>query len=142
VREVLERLLSLVPPHLPVILDSDYKPSYQSIGRRLFGPRFVGRRHDASLRRDRSNPLFPINHKNARLRHFLSRLRRRSWCVSKTAAHLQLHLDIAAVFVNYARGITNRTRTTPAEALGVAPVRYRIEEILAWRQGIAASRAG
>jgi transposase-like protein len=132
VRSVLEKLLPVVPG--PVVIDSDHKPSYQWIGRRLFGERFFGIRHDAKRRRDKANPLFPINHTNARVRHFLSRLRRRSWCVSKKGARLACHLDIATVWVNYARGITNRTKTTPAEALRVVPKRYRIEEILSWQQ--------
>jgi hypothetical protein len=80
--------------------------------------------------------LFPINHTNARLRHFLSRLRRRSWCVSKDRVPLAGHLDIAALWINYARGITNRTATTPAQALGVVPRAYRVEELLAWRQDL------
>jgi hypothetical protein len=101
-----------------------------------FVTRFVGRTHDAKRRRDETNPLFPINHTNARLRHFLSRLRRRSWCVSKKAARLKDHLDIATVWINYVRGITNRTRTTPAVALGVAPRKYRFEGILAWKQDL------
>jgi hypothetical protein len=129
---VLETLVGVVPG--AVVLDSDHKPSYQSIGRSLFGSWFVGRQHDAKRRRDEANPLFPINHTGARLRHFLSRLRRRSWCVSKKASMLACHLDIAMVWANYARGITNKTRTTPAQALHVAPRRYRIEEILSWRQ--------
>jgi hypothetical protein len=140
VRAVLEHLLPVVPRHLPVVLDSDHKLSYPRIAAQLFGPRFLARRHDAKRRRDTANPLFPINHTNARLRHFLSRLRRRTWCVSKKGARLGLHLSIATVFVNYARGITNRTRTTPAEALGVAARRYRVEEILAWRQDPIAQR--
>jgi hypothetical protein len=119
-----------------VILDSDRKPSYQTIGRQLFEERFVGRTHDARRRRDKKNPLFPINHMNARMRHFQSRLRRRSWCVSKKAARLKDHLDMATVWINYVRGITNRTKTTPAEALGVAPKKYRFEEILSWKQDL------
>ena len=131
VRSVLEKLLPIVPG--PIVLDSDHKPSYQTIGRSLFGRRFFGSQHDAKQRRDEKNPLFPINHTGARLRHFLSRMRRRSWCVSKRRSKLACHLDIAMVWTNYARGITNRTRTTPAQALHVAPKRYRIEEILSWR---------
>ena len=34
----------------------------------------------------------------------------------------------------YCRPITNRTGTTPAQALGLAPRRYREEEVLAWRE--------
>jgi hypothetical protein len=136
VRSVLKTLLPVVPPRIPVALDSDRKPSYQRIGKELFGDRFVGRTHDAKRRRDERNPLFPINHTNARLRYFLARLKRRTWCVSKKAECLAGHLSIATVWVNYARGITNKTKTTPAEALRVAPRRYRIEEILAWRQDL------
>jgi len=131
VQRVLSSLLTLVDGS--VVVESDHKPSYQQIGRRLFGERWVGRRHDAKRRRDRRNPLFPINHTNARLRHFLSRLRRRSWCVSKRAVRLKGHLDIAALWVNYVRGITNRTKTTPAQALGISRRGYSIEEVLAWR---------
>ncbi|OLD63492.1 MAG: hypothetical protein AUI47_08985 [Acidobacteria bacterium 13_1_40CM_2_68_5] len=46
----------------------------------------------------------------------------------------QGHLSIAALWSNFCRGITNRTRMTPAEALGIAPRGLRIEEVLAWRQ--------
>lgn len=117
-----------------VVLETDEKPLYGSLGRRLFGRRFVWRTQSASARRDRANPLFPINHTNARLRHFLSRLRRRSWCVSKTREDLQRHLEIAALWMNYCRGITNRTGTTPAQALGLAARSLRPEDVLAWRQ--------
>lgn len=134
VRAVLERLRSCVAPAGPVVLLSDHKPLYGRLGRRLFGKRFLWQTHPASARRDWKNPLFPINHTNARLRHFLSRLRRRSWCVSKRRPPLRQHLQIAALWMNYCRGITNRTDTTPAEALGLEPRRYREEEVLAWRE--------
>jgi len=88
----------------------------------------------AAARRDGGNPLFPINHTNARLRHFLARLRRRTWCVTKKRTWLQAHLHIAALWSNFCRGITNRTRTTPAQGLRLAPRRYRSEEVLGWRQ--------
>jgi hypothetical protein len=134
VRSVLTTLARLVPPHQPVVLQSDRKPLYPRLGRRILGTRFVAETFAATARRDRSNPLFPINHTNARLRHFLSRLRRRTWCVSKTRAGLEAHLRIATLWIDYVRGITNRTRVTPAQALGLAPRPYRIEETLAWRQ--------
>lgn len=134
VRSVLSRLATLVPPHAPVRLDTDCKPLYGHLGGRLFGRRFRWRAHSATARRDRGNPLFPINHTNARLRHFLARLRRRTWCVSKRRRDLQAHLTIAALWVNYCRGITNHTRATPAQALGIAPRPLRIEEVLAWNQ--------
>jgi transposase-like protein len=129
---VLERLR--VISRGPVVLHSDHKPLYEQVGRRLFGPRFVWAPHSPSARRDRRNPLFPINHTNARLRHFMARLRRRTWCVSKRRLCLQQHLNIAALWMNYCRPITNRTGTTPAQALGLASRAYREEEVLAWRE--------
>jgi hypothetical protein len=119
-----------------VVLRSDHKTLYGLLGRRIFGERFVWERHSATARRDRANPLFPINHTNARLRHFLARLRRRSWCISKTQEGLRRHLQIAALWMNWCRGITNRTRTTPGQALGLAFRAYREEELLAWREDI------
>ena len=133
VRAVLARLRQVTHAAPRIVLESDEKPLYGALGRRLLGPRFLWRTHAASARRDRRNPLFPINHTNARLRHFLARLRRRTWCVSKTRAALQAHLRIAALWINWCRGITNRTRVTPAQALGLAPRPFRPEELLAWR---------
>lgn len=134
VRAVLLRLRPCVASGRPVVLHSDRKPLYERLGRRLFGSRFTWVPHSASARRDRRNPLFPINHTNARLRHFLARLRRRSWCVSKRRLRLQQHLQIATLWVNYCRPITNRTGTTPAQSLGLAARRLREEEVLAWRE--------
>jgi hypothetical protein len=56
--------------------------------------------------------------------------------VSKRRKFLKAHLDIAAFWVNYSRGITNRTRTTPAQALGLLPRPYTPQELLAWRQDL------
>lgn len=134
VRRVLASLLPLADCSSTLVLDTDRKALYGRLGRELFGERFRWRTHSAWERRDRSNPLFPINHTNARLRHFLARLRRRSWCVSKRRSALQGHLAVAALWSNYCRGITNRTGTTPAQALGLAPRAYRAEEVLAWRE--------
>jgi len=134
VRRVLARLRQVTTPMAPVILESDEKPLYGQLGRRLFGGRLDWRTHSAADRRDRGNPLFPINHTNARLRHFMARLRRRSWCVSKRRGWLQAHLQVVALWLNYGRGITRHTRITPAQALGITPRLYRSEELLAWRQ--------
>jgi transposase-like protein len=134
VRRVLKALQPVVDSSSPVVLDSDHKPLYGRLGREIFGERFHWRRHSASERRDRANPLFPINHTHARLRHFLARLRRRSWCVTKRRSALEAHLSVAALWSNYCRGITNRTRTTPAQALGVVPRALRAEEVLGWRE--------
>lgn len=134
VRDVLGSLSAVISPHDRAVLESDQKPLYSALGRTIFGSRFDWRPYPASARRDRSNPLFPINHTNARLRHWLSRLRRRSWCVSKRGTALAAHLATAALWANYSRGITNRTRTTPAEALRLIERALRAEELVGWRQ--------
>lgn len=134
VRAVLSQLERVTRTARAIVINSDRKPLYGALGRSMFGRRFRWRTHSSRARRDRANPLFPINHTNARLRHFLSRLRRRTWCISKTEEALRGHLAVAALWSNYARGITCRTRTTPAQALGLAPRPFRAEELLAWRQ--------
>lgn len=134
VRAVLTQLHRAVGARQPVVIESDHKPLYGRLGQKVFPGRFIWNRHAAAARRDRGNALFPINHTNARLRHFLARLRRRTWCVSKRREALQWHLAIATLWSNYVRGITNRTRITAAQAVGVARRTYRPEEILAWRQ--------
>lgn len=118
----------------PIVLESDQKPRYRRLGRRRFRGRLVWNSHPADARRDRANPLFPINPTHARLRHDLARLRRRTWCVSQTRDRLQAHRAIAPRWANDCRGITNRTRTAPAPALGVTRRPYRAEEVLPWRQ--------
>jgi hypothetical protein len=136
VKAVFERLRRCTDSRESVMLHSDHKPLYGLLGRRVFGERFMWTKHAATARRDRANPLFPINHTNARLRHFLARLRRRSWCISKTQEGLRRHLQIAALWMNWCRGITNRTKTTPALALGLALRAYREEEVLGWREDL------
>jgi hypothetical protein len=134
VRAVLVRLSKMVEPRREVVLDSDHKPLYGKLGHAVFPGRFRWRQHSATARRDRANPLFPINHTNARLRHFLARLRRRTWCVTKRRDGLRAHLAIVTLWSNYVRGVTNRTRTTAAQAVGVTRRAFRPEEVLAWRQ--------
>lgn len=117
-----------------VKLDSDRKPSYGRIARRLLEHRLLHRTHDADAPRNRLNPLFPINHSNAMARYCLARLRRRSWCVTKRRVWLERTLDMYAGWLNYCRGITIRTPTSPAQALGLARRRLLISEWLSWRQ--------
>jgi len=117
-----------------VRLDSDRKPSYGRIGRRLLGQRLVHATHDATRRRDRANPLFPINHTNAMVRYGLARLRRRTWCISRRRGWLEWALHAWAGWFNFCRGITIKTTTSPAMALGLARRRLRLTEWLSWRQ--------
>lgn len=130
------RCLSLLGTHAtrPVVLESDRKPSYGRIGVRLLGCDFTHRTHDSRARRDYRNPLFPINHTNAMLRYCLARLKRRTWCVTRVRRWLQQALDMYAGWFNYCRGITNKTKVSPAQAMGLAERRLRTTEWLSWRQ--------
>ena len=118
----------------PVLLETDRKPSYQRIARRLFRRRLVHTTRDSRARRDRSNPLFPINHTNAMVRYCLARLKRRTWCVTKRRPWLTRALSVYASWFNYCRGITIKTNVTPAQAMGLASGRLIESEWLSWRQ--------
>jgi transposase-like protein len=118
----------------PVVLESDRKASYGRIGRRLLGARLVHRTHHSRARRDRANALFAINHTNAMLRYCLARLRRRTWCVSRNRRWLELALSMYTGWFNYCRGITIKTRVSPAQALGLARAKLAIADWLGWRQ--------
>ena len=118
----------------PVVLESDRKPSYGALCRRLLHKQVLHLTHDSRARRDRANPLFPINHTNAMLRYCLARLRRRSWCVTRVRAWLQHALDLYSAWFNYCRGITIKTRISPAQALGLASRKLKTTEWLSWRQ--------
>jgi hypothetical protein len=130
------RCLAVLSRHTDgsVQLESDRKPSYGRIGRRLLGPRLRHLTHDAARRRDRANPLFPINHTNAMARYCLARLRRRTWCVTRRRAWLEVALHAWAGWLNFCRGITITATTSPAAALGLARRRLRVAEWLSWRQ--------
>ena len=121
-------------PLVPVVVETDLKGTYPGILREHFGERLLHARTSSKLKRDYSNPLFPINHTLAMARDGISRLVRRSWAASKLRERLGWHAWIWAVWRNYVRGITNKAhRVTPAMAAGVARRRWRIAQLCAWR---------
>jgi len=116
------------------VLESDSKPAYGASLRRVLKGRVRAVRYSSRARRDRGNPLFPINHTLAMLRDGVSRLVRRTWAASKLRGKLELHLWIWACWRNYVRGITNRApHVTPAMAAGLERRPFRKDELLAWR---------
>ncbi|MGE3172199.1 MAG: hypothetical protein AB7O97_06185 [Planctomycetota bacterium] len=138
-RQVVERALGqlrrLVPTG-PVLLQTDEKPSYSVIARKLFGDRL---HHDQTPgRRTRStrNPLFAINHTLTMSRDNNGRLRRRSWLVSKCRHWLQRQLHLYVVYRNYVRRRFNRDPKayTPARMLELLPRELSPAEVLRWRQ--------
>jgi hypothetical protein len=136
-RVAVERCLGLLAPlvsgHFPVIF-TDRKRTYPGSLRRV-----LGRSHGhvctrSTLKRDRRNPLFPINHTLAQLRDGVSRLVRRTWAASKRAAWLERHLWIWVCWRNYVRDVTNKAPgVTPAMFLGVAHRPICREELLGAR---------
>jgi len=118
-----------------ILFETDEKTSYSShAGQAWPDKRIVHRTTNSKDPRTPWNPLFPINHTEARLRDLISRLRRESWLVSKKRERLDLHLQLHMTWLNYHRPRFNRDEQSPAELLGWTPRRLSEGEILGWRQ--------
>ena len=134
VRKSFRRMSQYLSTHTAVLLQSDLKTTYPLELRRAFPNRLLCHKVTSSkARRCYSNPLFPINHTLAMMRDGMSCLVRRSWAASKTKAGLARHCWIWIAWRNYVRGVTNRTRTTPAQALGVSPEALEVKDLYRWR---------
>ncbi len=130
----LQRMKAAHRPGVGISLESDRKTSYGKEFRRIAGTLpFSHRQVSSKKKRDKSNPLFPINHTLALMRDSISRLVRRTWAASKLRARLDLHFWIWACYRNYIRGITVLTETTPAQALGVQKRAWNRVDLLRWR---------
>ena len=115
-------------------METDRKGIYPQELTRVFGESgFVQRTTHSKARRDYRNPLFPINHTLAMMRDGLSCLVRRSWGAAKEIRGLQAHCWIWVAWRNYVRGITVKTRTTPAMAMGVQSQPQDWVDVFRWR---------
>jgi transposase-like protein len=56
-----------------------------------------------------------------------------SWAACKTLRGLERHAAIWWAYRNYVRGLTIKTKTTPAQAAGVCTRRWSQKELLRWR---------
>jgi hypothetical protein len=127
-------LADVRPKDKDVVVSSDFKPSYGGLLRKVLPGAHRHLRHSSKARRDRYNPLFPINHTLAMLRDGLSRLVRRSWGASKQRDWLERHAWIWIAYRNYIRGVTNRTpRKSPGQALGVIARQFSKNTLFEWR---------
>ena len=135
VRETLQGLASALGPDQSLNLTTDRKSSYRPLVGSLFASRFGSHaRVSSRQRRDRSNPLFPINHTLAMMRDGISRLVRRSWAASKLRERLREHLWLWVCYRNYVRGITVKApRVTPAMVAGLRSETVSVSELLRWR---------
>jgi transposase-like protein len=115
-------------------LQTDKKTSYNRLFKLSVGKEFASHQ-TVSGRAPRcyGSILFPINHTLAMMRDGISRLVRRSWCVSKLRSRLELHFWVWAVYRNYIRGVTVKTSTTPAQSIGVARSAWTKRQLTRWR---------
>lgn len=127
-------LNQLLAAEAPVIFQSDQKRTYPLECRRATrGRQFSHRTTNSRKRRDYRNLLFPINHTLAMMRDGMSCLVRRNWAACKTIRGLERHAAIWTANRNYVRGVTIKTKTTPAQAAGVCERRWSLKEVLRWR---------
>jgi transposase-like protein len=105
-RKLLAQVRSLTTGR--VLIRSDQNPRYPAAITEMF-PHAIhetvkGKRGcvtgQGELKQGRFDPLFPLNHTAAMLRANVNRLFRKTWCTSKKAANLALHLAIYADFHN------------------------------------------
>ena len=118
------------------MLRTDQKSSYATLVRQVFGGAAKHQTTSGKARRNKHNPLFPINTTLAMTRDNNGRLRRRSWLVSKRCSCLQQQMCLFLVYRNYVRYRFNRDawNDTPAKMLGLLPRALQLREVLAWRQ--------
>ena len=92
-----------------VLIKSDENPHYPADVKRHFPTgthkTFKGRRGcvvgQGELKRGGFDPLFSLNHTCAKLRADINRLFRRTWCTTKKASRLSLHIALMAIYHNY-----------------------------------------
>jgi hypothetical protein len=105
-KKMLKELSPFIDHH--ALIESDEHKSYPLFIRSLF-PKAEHRTYKSEkacvvgqgeMKRNARDPLFPVNHACAMLRDNISRLLRRSWCLSQKATMLQHHLDIFQYFYN------------------------------------------
>lgn len=134
VRDCALALRSILAPEAAIIFQSDKKTTYRSEFRRTFSDRLLIHHVTSSKAvRDYRNVLFPINHTLAMMRDGVSALVRRSWGVSKKLLGLQRHVWLWTCYRNYVRGVTVRTKKTPAQCAGVSDRRFSVRDAFQWR---------
>ena len=134
VKRCLEVLVDALGDKQGTHISSDHKSTYGALLKEVMPGTYYHTRHSSTTRRDRFNPLFPINHTLAMLRDGMSRLVRRSWGVSKMREWLECHAWVWIAYRNYIRGVTNKAPdTTAAQALGVLERQFSKQTFFEWR---------
>ena len=105
--QLFENIKSFLAPQ--ALIKSDQNPHYKPDVERHFPfsihKTYKGRRGcvvgQGELKRGGFDPLFSLNHTFAKLRGDINRLFRRTWCTTKKASRLRLHIAMAAVYHNH-----------------------------------------
>ncbi len=135
IKRTLDRGRKLVGSTTTITLRSDEKRTYPGLAKAAFGKsRLTHLKTNSKVPRTPWNPLFPINHEDARLRDMSGRLRRQSWLVSKKRRFLDLALQMHMAVRNLVKTRFNHDRETPAELMGFVHRPLTIRELLSWRQ--------
>ena len=134
IRRTLARGREIISPESKITLRTDEKSVYPGLAAEVFATRLTHLKTSSKLARTIGNPLFPINHEDARLRDMCGRMRRQSWLVSKKRRYLELALQVHMAFRNLVRSRFNTDKETPAQLLGFLPRPLTLGEALSWRQ--------
>ena len=135
IQRTLARGADLVRGASIVELYTDEKLTYPGLAKRAFGrKRLVHSRTNSQVARTTFNPLFAVNHEEARMRDLMSRLRRRSWLVSKKRRYLDLGLQLHMAYRNLVLARFNGEEPSPAQLMGFVSRRLTIHEVLSWGQ--------
>ncbi len=139
VRRTLERGFKMVRDLPQWVIQSDEKSTYPGLIREVFRDIFspqvaIHEVTNSKVMRNTKNPLFPINHTEAKARDLLGRLRRETWLGSKKRRYLDLAFQALMAWHNLVRLRTNYEDFTPAQAAGLVERRFKVGELLGWRQ--------
>ena len=136
VGRALEKLVRVAAPGASALL-SDQKKSYPPALRRFDPKRGIEHRTFPTRGSKHSrHPLFAVNHLFAMVRDALARMRRRTWCHSKSRLWLWWLLGIYLVWKNFVRPRFNGERKTAAQRAGLTTRRWRVEDLFAWRHDL------
>ena len=123
-RQILARLVDLVPPGRSLKLRSDEEPDYARAVASLEPGRIEHTTVSSRARRDAGNPLWKVNTLHGYGRHAIRGLVRETIAFPKTAAGLWDRCWVFLLGQNNTKGVAERTvalaRTTPAMRLGLA----------------------
>lgn len=133
-----ERLVRIAERGRSVLL-TDQKTSYRSVLRRFDPDRAVLHQNFPSPGSKHSrHVLFMVNLLLAMIRDALARMRRRTWCYTKSRLRLWWHLGIYFVWKNFVRVRFNGEKESAAQRAGIAARRWEVRDLVVGRLDLGA----